>query len=200
MVDKYINRSKRGIIMQNTYVSVNLTQDFTDEQKVTARTNIGAANASAFNRLSNIVENNTYEIAGIKSRIAPGFGSGTVAYNSSGDNLICELSACKVYASISSENYCQLKVIADNTTIKSDKSIINSINGKFDGFRIYNTPWNNAGSYMVTANIPYDNNNYGTIDIDIMTSDDKLIHLIIWYKADIVNGQYTFNMIEEVKS
>ena len=53
---------------------------------------------------------------------------------------------------------------------------------------------------MVTANIPYDNNNYGTIDIDIMTSDDKLIHLIIWYKADIVNGQYTFNMIEEVKS
>ena len=186
--------------MQNTYVSVNLTQDFTDAQKGIARTNIGAADKSAFNRLSNTVENNTYEIAGIKSRIAPVFGSGTVAYNSSGDNLICELSACKVYASISSENYCQLKVIADNTTIKSDKSIINSINGKFDGFRIYNTPWNNAGSYMVTTNIPYDNNNYGTIDIDIMTSDDKLIHLIIWYKADIVNGQYIFNMIEEVKS
>ena len=186
--------------MQNTYVSVNLTQDFTDEQKGIARANIGAADKSALNRLSNIVENNTYKIAGIKSRIAPVFGSGSVAYNSSGDNLICELSACKVYASISSENYCQLKVIADNTTIKSDKSIINSINGKFDGFRIYNEPWNNAGSYMVTANIPYDNNNYGTIDIDIMTSDDKLIHLIIWYKADIVNGQYTFNMIEEVKS
>ena len=121
MVDKYINRSKRGIIMQNTYVSVNLTQDFTDAQKVTARTNIGAADKSAFNRLSDIVENNTYEIAGIKSRIAPGFGSGTVAYNSSGDNLICELSACKVYASISSENYCQLKVIADNTN--SEESI-----------------------------------------------------------------------------
>ena len=186
--------------MQNTYVSVNLTQDFTDAQKGQARTNIGAANASAFNRLSDIVENNTYEIAGIKSRIAPVFGSGTVAYNSSGDNLICELSACKVYCNINTTNYCQIKVIADNTTIKSDKSIINSINGKFDGFRIYNTPWNNAGSYMVTANIPYDNNNYGTIDIDIMTSDDKLIHLIIWYKADIVNGQYTFNMIEEVKS
>ena len=186
--------------MQNTYVSVNLTQDFTDEQKGTARNNIGAADKSTLNRLSNIVENNTYEIAGIKSRIAPVFGSGTVAYNSSGDNLICELSACKVYASISSTNYCQLKVTANDTTIKSDKSIINSINGNFDGFRIYNTPWNNAGDYMVTANIPYDNNNYGTIDIDIMTSDDKLIHLIIWYKTDTVNGQYTFNMIEEVKS
>ena len=188
------------IDMQNTYVSVNLTQDFTDKQKGTARNNIGAADKSALNRLSNIVENNTYAIAGIKSRIAPVFGSGTVAYNSSGDNLICELSACKVYASISSANYCQLKVTANDTTIKSDKSIINSINGNFDGFRIYNTPWNNAGDYMVTANIPYDNNNYGTIDIDIMTSDDKLIHLIIWYKTDTVNGQYTFNMIEEVKS
>ena len=38
--------------MQNTYVSVNLTQDFTAEQKGTARTNIGAANAYAFKRLS----------------------------------------------------------------------------------------------------------------------------------------------------
>ena len=185
--------------MQNTYVSVNLTQNFTDAQKGTARTNIGAASMNSFNRLSNTVENNTYEIAGIKSKIAPVFGSGTVAYNSSGDNLICELSACKVYASISSENYCQLKVTADNTTIKSDKSIINSINGKFDGFRIYNTPWNNAGSYMVTANIPYDNNNYGTIDIDIMTSDDKLIHLIIWYQT-AVDNQYKFTVTEEVKS
>ena len=181
-------------------VAVNLNQDFTPDEMAIARNNIGAASMNSFNNLSNIVKNNTYEIAGIKSRIAPVFGSGTVAYNATGDNLICELSACKVYASISSANYCQLKVIADNTTIKSDKSIINSINGKFDGFRIYNTPWNNAGSYMVTSNIPYDNNNYGTIDIDIMTSDDKLIHLIIWYKADIVNGQYTFNMIEEVKS
>ena len=75
--------------MQNTYVSVNLTQDFTDAQKGMARTNIGAASMNSFNRLSNTVENNTYEIAGIKSRIAPVFGSGTVAYNSSGDHLIC---------------------------------------------------------------------------------------------------------------
>ena len=193
--------------MQNTYVSVNLTQDFTDEQKGTARNNIGAADASALNRLSNIVQDISYKVAAntgaiteIKSKLAPHIGNGTVAYNATGDNLICELSACKVYASISSANYCQIKVTANDTTIKADQSIIHSINGNFDGFRIYNTPWNNAGSYMVTANIPYDNNNYGTIDINIMTGDDKLIHLIIWYKADTVNGQYTFNMIEEVKS
>lgn len=50
------------IDMQNTYVSVNLTQDFTNEQKVTARTNIGAADASALNRLSNTVQDLTYKV------------------------------------------------------------------------------------------------------------------------------------------
>ena len=48
--------------MQNTYVSVNLTQDFTAEQKGTARTNIGAANASAVNRLSSSVQDLTYKV------------------------------------------------------------------------------------------------------------------------------------------
>lgn len=48
--------------MQNTYVSVNLTQDFTDAQKGTARTNIGAADASALNRLSNTVGNLSYKV------------------------------------------------------------------------------------------------------------------------------------------
>lgn len=202
-----LNVEFEDIDMQNTYVSVNLTQDFTNEQKGTARTNIGAADASALNRVSNVVQDISYKVAAntgaiteIKSKLAPHIGNGTVAYNATGDNLICELSACKVYCNINTTNYCQIKVTANDTTIKADQSIIHSINGNFDGFRIYNTPWNNAGAYMVTANIPYDNNNYGTIDINIMTSDDKLIHLIIWYKADIVNGQYTFNMIEEVKS
>lgn len=51
--------------MQNTYVSVNLTQDFTNEQKGTARTNIGAADKSAFNRLSNTVQDLTYKVSNI---------------------------------------------------------------------------------------------------------------------------------------
>lgn len=49
--------------MQNTYVSVNLTQDFTNEQKGTARTNINAADASALNRLSNTVQDISYKVA-----------------------------------------------------------------------------------------------------------------------------------------
>lgn len=199
---------------QITSVLWSVDQGLCEEEQSQARLNIGAASStsmntlnSALNRLSNSVQDLTYKVAAntgaiteIKSKLAPHIGNGTVAYNATGDNLICELSACKVYCNINTTNYCQIKVTANDTAIKADKSIIHSINGNFDGFRIYNTPWNNAGSYMVTANIPYDNNNYGTIDIDIMTSDDKLIHLIIWYKADTVNGQYTFNMIEEVKS
>ena len=49
--------------IENTYVSVNLTQNFTDAQKGTARTNIGAADASAFNKLSNTVGNLSYQVA-----------------------------------------------------------------------------------------------------------------------------------------
>lgn len=48
--------------IENTYVSVNLTQNFTDAQKSTARTNIGAADASAFNKLSNTVGNLSYRV------------------------------------------------------------------------------------------------------------------------------------------
>ena len=48
--------------MQNTYVSVNLTQDFTDEQKGIARANIGAADKSALNRLSNTVQDISYKV------------------------------------------------------------------------------------------------------------------------------------------
>lgn len=49
--------------IENTYVSVNLTQNFTDAQKGTARTNIGAADASALNRLSSSVQDLTYKVA-----------------------------------------------------------------------------------------------------------------------------------------
>lgn len=49
--------------MQNTYVSVNLTQDFTNEQKGTARTNIGAADASVLNSMSDAVQDLTHQVS-----------------------------------------------------------------------------------------------------------------------------------------
>lgn len=48
--------------MQNTYVSVNLTQDFTAEQKGIARNNIGAADATVLNRLSDTVQDIYYTV------------------------------------------------------------------------------------------------------------------------------------------
>ena len=57
-----LNVEFEDIDMQNTYVSVNLTQDFTNEQKGIARANIGAADKSAFNRLSNTVQELTYKV------------------------------------------------------------------------------------------------------------------------------------------
>lgn len=129
----------------------------------------------------------------------PTTGTATVPYNHSGDSNVASLSSCSVQCSISSENYCQIKVTPYNSaTIVADQSTIKSINGNFDGFRVYNYPWNTASSDMLTANIPYDSNNNGTIEIDLMTSDSKHIHLTIWYRADTTNSCYQFYVVEEV--
>lgn len=48
--------------IENTYVSVNLTQNFTAAQKGMARTNIGAANADALDRMSRTVQALTYKV------------------------------------------------------------------------------------------------------------------------------------------
>ena len=187
---------------------VNVDNSISDAQFFELSFDVAASNDIAYPVAFTIPNNakvNSLEIdvhsvvAGVNSKSATSFGSGTATYNIAGDTLICELSACKVYCSINSTNYCEIKVTANDTTIKADKSMIHSINGQFDDFRIYNQPWSSPSSSMVTSMIPYDINNYGTIDIDIMTSDDKLIHLIIWYQT-AVDNQYKFTVTEEVKS
>ena len=187
---------------------VNVDNSISDAQFFELSFDVAASNDIAYPVAFTIPNNakvNSLEIdvhsvvAGVNSKSATSFGTGTATYNVAGDTLICELSACKVYCSINSTNYCEIKVTANDTTIKADKSMIHSINGQFDDFRIYNQPWASPSSSMATSHIPYDINNYGTIDIDIMTSDDKLIHLIIWYQT-AVNNQYKFTVTEEVKS
>jgi hypothetical protein len=133
------------------------------------------------------------------SQSRPTTWTSTVPYNQPGDTNFGWLSSCSVSCSISSESYCQIKVTPYNSaTIVADQSTIKSINGKFDGFRVYNYPWNTASSEMLTANIPYDSNNNGTIDIDLMTSESKFIHLTIWYRVDTTNSCYQFYVVEEV--
>ena len=138
-------------------------------------------------------------VADIKSKSAPSFGTGSATYNVAGDHLICELSACKVYCSINSENNCQLKVTVNDDTIRADQSTIKSINGNFDGFRVWAQPWNTGSPYMTTSIIPYDINDNGTIEIDILTTGSKMIHLTVWYRT-AVNDDYQFYVVEEVKS
>lgn len=184
---------------KNTRVVSNIAQDFTAAEQSQARSNIGAAAASDLTTLSNTVANNSYAIAGLKSLIAPTIGTGSATYNVAGDHLICELSACKVYCNINSSNYCQLKVTVNDDEIGADQSTIKSINGNFDGFRVYTTPWSTGTSSMVTSNIPYDINNNGTIEIDILTTGSKMIHLTVWYRT-AVNNDYQFYVVEEIRA
>lgn len=184
---------------QQSKVDVNIVQDFTDVQKSQARSNIGAAAASDLTTLSNTVANNSYAIAGLKSLIAPAMGTGSATYNVAGDHLICELSACKVYCNINSTNYCQLKVTVNDDEIGADQSTIKSINGHFDGFRIWTNPWSTGTSDVYTSLIPYDINNNGTIEIDILTTGSKFIHLTVWYRT-AVNNDYQFYIVEEIRS
>lgn len=133
------------------------------------------------------------------SQSTPTTWTQTVPHNQTGDSNVAWLSTCSVHCSINSESYCQIKVTPYNSaTIVADQSRIKSINGNFDGFRVYNYPWNTASSEMLTANIPYDSNNNGTIEIDLFTSESKFIHLTIWYRVDTTNSCYQFYVIEEV--
>lgn len=184
---------------QQTKVDVNIVQDFTEAEQSQARANIGAAANSALSTLSNIVSNLSGKVSGFESLIAPTIGTGSATYNVAGDHLICELSACKVYCNISSESYCQLKVTLNDGEVGADQSTIKSINGNFDGYRIFTTPWSTGTSDMYTSIIPYDINNNGTIEIDILTTGSKMIHLTVWYRT-AVNNDYQFYVVEEIRA
>lgn len=191
---------------QQTKVDANIVQDFTDAQKSQARNNIGAASESALSTLGNTVGNLSYQVAAntgsittLENKYTPTTGTGSATYNVAGDHLICELSACKVYCNINTENYCQLKVTVNDDKIGADQSTIKSINGNFNGFRVWTQPWSTGTFDMYTSNIPYDINNNGTIEIDILTTDAKMIHLTVWYRT-AVNNDYQFYVVEEVRS
>lgn len=179
-------------------VLVNNEQSLSEAAKTQARTNIGAASAADLDTLSNTVANHSYAIAGLESRLGSAIAAATVPDATIAETLIGDLDAVKVYAAVTTASYCQLKVTANDTTIVADQSVIKSINGNFDGFRIYNQPWNIAGQNLYTANIVHAATNYGTIKIDILTSNSKIIHLTVWYWADTASGLYRFEIVEEV--
>lgn len=193
--------------MQNTYVSVNLTQDFTNEQKGTARTNIGAADATSLNRLSNTVQDltpqvsaNTGAITEIKSLFAPEVAPATVNYADTSVPLIGDLRFLKVYCVLSVTNYCQIKVMPADGSLKigAFRSIMYSPHPSKDTMR-FTLPFDAPVSEDYSGQIDYASDSYGTIDIDVLLTDETDVHLTVWFKADTANSLYRFYLVEEVR-
>ena len=193
--------------MQNTYVSVNLTQDFTAEQQGTARTNIGAANASAFNRLSSSVQDLTYKvnandgaITEMKSLFAPEVATATVNYADTSVPLIGDLRFLKVYCFIQGTSACQIKVIPADESLKigAFRTITYSHHQSLDTMRHY-LPFDAPLSEEYSGYIDYASDSFGTIDIDVLLTDETSVHLTVWFKADQANNLYRFYLVEEVR-
>ena len=193
--------------MQNTYVSVNLTQDFTKEQKGTARTNIGAADASALNSLSSAVGNlspqvaaNTGAITEIKSLFAPEVAPATVNYTDTSVPLIGDLRFLKVYCFIQVTSACQIKVMPADASLKigAFRTITYSHHQSLDTIR-HQLPFDPPVSEEYSGYIDYEADSYGTIDIDVLLTDETSVHLTVWFKADTANNLYRFYLVEEVR-
>ena len=191
--------------MQNTYVSVNLTQDFTAEQKGTARTNIGAADATVLNRLSDTVQDlkyqvsaNTGEITEIKSILAPEVATATVNYTDTSVPLIGNLRFLKVYCSIQGPAACQIKVTPADGSLKigAFRTITYSHHESIDTLR-HQLPFDAPVSEEYSGYIDYASDSYGTIDIDVLLTDETTVHLTVWFKADTASNLYRFYLVEE---
>lgn len=193
--------------MQNTYVSVNLTQDFTDEQKGIARTNIGAADASSLKSLSSTVQDISYKVAAndgkiteLKSLFAPELATATVNYADTSVPLIGDLHFLKVYCSITATNACQVKIMPVDRSLKigAFRTITYSHHKSLDTMRHF-LPFDEPVSEEYSGYIDYAADSYGTIDIDVLLTDETSVHLTVWFKADTANSLYRFYLVEEVR-
>lgn len=193
--------------MQNTYVSVNLTQDFTNEQKGTARNNIGAADVTSLNRLSSSVQDLTYKvnandgaITEMKSLFAPEVASSTVNYEDTSVPLIGDMRFLKVYCSIQGPGSCQIKVTPADGSLKMGafRTITYSNRQSIDTLR-HNLPFDPPVSEEYSGYIDYANDSYGTVDFDVLLTDETSVHLTVWFKADLASSLYRFYLVEEVR-
>ena len=193
--------------MQNTYVSVNLTQDFTKEQQGTARTNIGAADTSALNSLSSTVGDishqvkaNTGAITEIKSLFAPKVAHATVNYTDTSVPLIGDLRFLKVYCFIQGTSACQIKVMPADGSLKigAFRTITYSHHQSLDTMR-HQLPFDPPVSEEFSGYIDYETDSYGTIDIDVLLTDETSVHLTVWFKAALASNLYRFYLVEEVR-
>ena len=194
--------------MQNTYVSVNLTQDFTNEQKGTARNNIEAAAASSLDRLSSSVQDLTYKvnandgaITEMKSLFAPKVATSTVNYTDTSVPLIGAMRFLNVYCTITANTACQVKVMPADGSLKigAFRAITYSPHQSLDAMRHY-LPFDAPESEEYSGYIYYASDSYGTVDMDVLLTDETSVHLTVWFKADTANGIYRFYIVEEART
>lgn len=180
---------------------------FTEEEKGTMRNNIGAADASALNRVSNVVQDISYKVAAndgkiseLKSLFAPEVATATVNYADTSVPLIGDLRFLKVYCTISATNACQVKVMPVDESLKigAFRTITYSHHQSLDTLRHF-LPFDAPVSEEYSGYIYYASDSFGTIDIDVLLTDKTSVHLTVWFKADTANSLYRFYLVEEVR-
>ena len=185
---------------QNTHVSVNLEQDFSNTQKSTARNNIAAASSTSLSTLSNVVSNLSSKVSGIESAIAPAFAEATVNYADTSVPLIGDMNRLKVYCYISSTTSCQIKVMPsdDRLKIKAFRAITYTLKESLDTLR-HSLPFDEPLSEGYSGHIFYDADSFGSVDIDVVLTDESTVHLTAWYKCDTDITSYRLYLVEEVR-
>lgn len=177
---------------QNPYVSTGLTQDFTDEQKGVARSNIGAASDSSLTTLSNTVANNTYAIAGLKSSFEGNkyIPYGAVVPSATADTTpIATGDIVKVSASVTNPSYMQLVIEPVDTTTHTLASCVVQLNDRVNSsnssIRILNPYLNDGSASAYSGYIVYTPNGLGigTIDIMVNKMEDNTMS---YHKADLL--------------
>lgn len=177
---------------QNPYVSTGLTQDFTDEQKGVARSNIGAASDSSLTTLSNTVANNTYAIAGLKSSFEGNkyIPYGAVVPSATADTTpIATGDIVKVSASVTNQSYMQLVIEPVDTTTHTLASCVVQLNDRVNSsnssIRILNPYLNDGSASAYSGYIVYTPNGLGIGSIDTMVFDTEA-STMSYHKADVL--------------
>ena len=199
---------------QTTSVLWSVDQGLGEEEQSQARLNIGAASStsmhtlkSALNRLSNSVQDLTYKVAAndgeiteIKSLFAPEVATATVNYSDTSVPLIGDLRFLKVYCSITGTNACQVKVMPADGSLKigAFRTITYSHHQSLDTIRHF-LPFDEPVSEEYSGYIDYASDSFGTVDIDVLMTDETLVNLTVWFKADLANSLYRFYLVEEVR-
>ena len=177
---------------QNPYVSTGLTQDFTDEQKGVARSNIGAASDSSLTTLSNTVANNTYAIAGLKSSFEGNkyIPYGAVVPSATADTTpIATGDIVKVSASVTNQSYMQLVIEPVDTTTHTLASCVVQLNDRVNSsnssIRILNPYAQDGSASAYSGYIVYTPNGLGIGSIDTMVFDTEA-STMSYHKADVL--------------